>query len=50
MQLLRRVAMLCAEQDIEVQANWISIKQNSLADMLSCSQYTKIANKYLFYK
>ena len=46
MQPLRRIAMLCAEHDIEVQAHWISTKQNSLADMLSHSQYTKIANKY----
>ena len=46
MQPLRRIAMLCAEQDIEVQAHWISTKQNSLADMLLRGQYTKIANKY----
>ena len=42
----RRIAMLYAEPDIEVQAHWISTKQNSLADMLSRGQYTKIANKY----
>lgn len=46
MQLLCRIAMLCAEHDIEVQAHWISTKQNSLADMRSRGQYTKIANKY----
>lgn len=46
MQLLRRIVMLCAKRDIEVQAHWISTKQNSLADMLSHGQYTKIANKY----
>ena len=46
MQPLRRIAMLCAEHDIEVQAHWIYTKQNSLADMLSRGQYTKIANKY----
>ena len=46
MQPLRRIAMFCAEYDIEVQAHWISTKQNSLADMLSRGQYTKIANKY----
>ena len=46
MQPLRRIAMLCAEHNIEVQAHWITTKQNSLADMLSCGQYTKIANKY----
>ena len=46
MQLLRKVAILCAEQDIEVQAYRISTKQNSLADMLLCGRYTKIANKY----
>ena len=45
MQLLRRIAMLCAEHDIEVQAYLISTKQNSLADMLSRGQYTKIAKK-----
>lgn len=39
--------MLCAMHDIEVPVYWISIKQNSLANMLSCSQYTKIADKYL---
>lgn len=48
MQPLHRIAMLCAEPDIEVQAHWISAKQNSLADMLSHGQYTKIANKYPF--
>lgn len=46
MQPLRKIAMLYAEYDIEVQAHWISIKQNSLADMLFCGQYTKIASKY----
>ena len=46
MESLRRIAMLCAEYDIEVQAHWISTKQNSLADVLSRGQYTKIANKY----
>ena len=46
MQPLRKIAMLCAEHDIEVQTHWISTKQNSFADMLSCGQYTKIANKY----
>ena len=46
MQPLCKIAMLCAENDIEVQAHWISTKQNSLADMLSCGQFTKIANKY----
>lgn len=39
--------MLCIKHDIKVQAHWISIKQNFLPDMLSHSQYTKIANKYL---
>ncbi len=48
MQSLRKVAMLCAEHDIEVQVHWISTKQNSLADMLSRGQYAKIANKYPF--
>ena len=46
MQSLRRIRILCAEQDIEVQAHWISTKQNFLADMLSRDQYTKIANRY----
>ena len=46
MQPLRKVAMLCAENDMEVQAHWISTKQNFLADMLSRGQYAKIANKY----
>ena len=46
MQPLRRIAMLCAEYDIKVQAHWISTKQNSLADLLSRGQYTKIANRY----
>ena len=46
MQPLRRIAMLCTEHNIEMQAHWISTKQNSLADILSCGQYTKIANKY----
>ena len=48
MEPLQKIAILCAEYDIEVQAHWISTKQNSLADMLSRGQYTKIANKYLF--
>ena len=46
MQPLHRIAMLCAEHDIEVQMYWISTKQNFLADILSCGQYTKIADKY----
>ena len=45
-QPLRKIAMLCAEHDIEAQVHWISTKQNSLADMLSRCQYAKIANKY----
>ncbi len=40
--------MLCAEHNIEVQVHLISIKQNSLADMLSCDQYTEIADRYAF--
>lgn len=47
MQPLHKIAMLCAEHNIEVQVHWISTKQNSLADMLSRGQSTKIANKYL---
>ena len=46
MEPLQRIAMLCREYNIELQAHWISTKQNSLADMLSRGQYTKIANKY----
>lgn len=45
MQSLCKIAMLCAEHNIK---HWISIKQNFLANMLSRSQYGKIANKYLF--
>lgn len=49
MQLLRRILILYFEHDIEVQANWISTKHNSLAYMLLCGQYTKIADRwYLF--
>ena len=47
MQPLRKIAMLRAEHDIEVQMHWISTKPNFLADMLSRGQYNKIANKYL---
>ena len=43
---MRKITMLCAKHDIKVQAHWISIKQNFLIDILSCDQYTKIANKY----
>ncbi len=50
MQSQRRIAILCAEHDIEVQAHWISTKQNSLADILLHGQYTKITNKYLSLK
>ena len=46
MQPLHKIAMLCAKHDIEVQVYWISTKKNFLADMLSCNQYTKIADKY----
>ena len=45
MQLLQRIAMLCAEHDVEVQAHWITTKQNFSADMLSRSRYVKIADK-----
>ena len=48
MQPLRKIVILYAEHDIEVQARWISIKQNSLADMLSREQYAKTASKYSF--
>lgn len=48
MQPLRKIAIHFAEHDIELQAHWISTKQNSLANMLSHGQYTKIANKYPF--
>lgn len=42
-----KMAMFCAKHDIEIQAHWILIKQNSFADRLSHGQYTIIANKYL---
>ena len=45
---LKRIAILSTKHDIEVQVHWISTKQNSLANMLSRGQYTKIVNKYLF--
>ena len=48
MQPLCRIAILYEVHNIEVQAHQISTKQNSLAEVLSCGQYTKIANKYLF--
>lgn len=46
MQLLFRIAILCAKYNIRVQAYLISTKQNSIADILSRDQYLKNANKY----
>lgn len=46
MQSQCKIAMLCAKHDIEVQAHRIFTKQNSLVDILSRSEYIKIANKY----
>ena len=39
MQLLRKIAILYIEYNIQVQLYWISTKQNCLADMLSRNQY-----------
>lgn len=38
--------MVFAKHDIEVQAHRIFTKQNSLTDILSLDQYTKIADRY----
>ena len=46
MQSLCKIAILCTEHNIEVQAYKIFTKQYSLADMLFCDQYRKIANNY----
>lgn len=44
-QVLRRIAILFIEYNIEIQMHWISTNQNFLADILSHSKYTKITNK-----
>ncbi len=43
-QLLHRIAMLSSEQYIEIQANWILIKPNSLADIFLFGLYTKFVD------
>ena len=46
MQPLYKITMFYAKHVIKVQAYQIFIKQNFLADILSCNQYIKLANKY----
>ena len=44
MDVLRRCLLLAAENDLEIEVKWISTKENSLADALSCFDFNKIAN------
>ena len=44
MTVLRRCLLLAAECDLELEATWISTKENALADALSRSDYDKIAD------
>jgi len=44
MQVLRRCLLLATEYDLDLQARWISTKENALADALSRFEYQKVAD------
>ena len=44
MQVLRRTLLLAADYDLELEAIWISTKDNTLADALSRMDWDRIAN------
>jgi len=44
MQVLRRCLLLVTEYDIDIEAHWISTKENALADALSRFDYDRIAD------
>ena len=44
MNVLRRCLLLTTEYDVELEAQWVSTKENALADSLSRSEYNRIAD------
>lgn len=44
MSVLRRCLILAAEYDLDIEARWISTKDNELADALSCFNLAKVTN------
>ena len=44
MDVLRRCTLLATEYDLEIEAKWISTKENALAEGLSRCDYNKITN------
>ena len=44
MDLRRKCLLLATEYDLEIEARWISTKENALADALSGSDYDRIGN------
>jgi len=44
MRVLRRCLLLAAEYDLDLEARWISTKDNALADALSCFDLNRIAD------
>ncbi len=47
LQLLCKIVIMLATNDICIQSHWVSINKNSLADMLSRGHFKKIADQYL---
>jgi len=44
MPVMRRCLLLATEYDIDIEAHWISTKENALADALSRFDYDRIAD------
>ena len=44
MQVLRRCLLLAAEYDLDIQSEWISTMNNSLADALSRFDYSRVTD------
>ena len=44
MNVLRRCLLLASEYDLDLEARWVSTRENALADALSRSQYDRIAD------
>jgi len=44
MHVLRRCLLLATEYDLELEAQWVSTKENTLADALSRLEYNRIAD------
>ena len=43
---LRKITHIAALHNIDIHARWIPTHKNALADLLSCRNFTKLANQF----